>query len=217
MSLIQSLTHHAVLFVHPERKAFAEELWNELKKVSPAHVFYDQTVLDIDTVRGIISWANAPYDGKKIALLSFHTIGLPAQNALLKIIEEPQPTVSFIFITTNKEAIIPTLYSRLQHREITSISASLNSANLFLSTPSQERMKLPFVVHLLEARDEEDRKERENLRTFILTLTTVLAKNPEYSSQVLTILEMASFAGDPSSSGKIILEYLSLLLPETKV
>jgi DNA polymerase III delta prime subunit len=217
MSVISSLTHHATLFVHPERKAFAEELWSELKTQSPAHVLYDQTVLDIETVRGLISWANAPYDGKKIALLSFHTIGLPAQNALLKIVEEPFPTVSFIFVTTNKEAIIPTLYSRLQHREISSTSSSLDNANLFLRTTSSERMKLPFIIQLLEARDEEDRKERENLRNFILTLTTVLTQYGEHASKALNTLEMASFAGDPSSSAKAILEYLSLLLPETKV
>lgn len=217
MSLIQSLTHHAVLFVHPDRKVLAEQLWKELKALSPAHVHHDHTVIDIDTARALTSWANAPYDGKKTALLSFHTITLPAQNALLKIVEEPNENVSFIFITTNKEAIIPTLYSRLQHKEIDTSNASPDMAVLFLTTPTSERMKLPYITKILDARDEEDRKERETLRTFIFSLAIILTQHPQYSSHALTTLEMASYAGDPSSSGKAIIEYLTLLLPEIKL
>jgi hypothetical protein len=217
MSLIQSLTHHAVLFVQPDRKVLAEQLWEELKAVSPAHVRHDHTVIDIDTARALTSWANAPYDGKKTALLSFHTITIPAQNALLKIVEEPNENVSFIFVTTNKEAIIPTLYSRLQHKEMDTSNASSDMAVLFLTTPTSERMKLSYITKILDARDEEDRKERETLRTFILSLAIILTQHPQHSSHALTTLEMASYAGDPSSSAKAILEYLSLLLPETKV
>ena len=88
MSLLTDLTHHAVLFVHPERKMFAYDLWKELHALSIAHVFYNQTVLDIKTARDIIVWASTPYNEEKIALITFHSISLPAQNALLKIIEE---------------------------------------------------------------------------------------------------------------------------------
>lgn len=217
MSLIQSLTHHAILFVHPNRKEFATELWKELSASSPAHTLHDHTVIDIDTARSLTSWANTPFNEKKVALLSFHTITVPAQNALLKIVEEPANDITFVFVTTNKEALIPTLYSRLQHRDISQTISTNANPSQFLATSSSERMKLPFVLKLLEAKDEEDRKDREGVRNFILSLAKTLATDHRYADKVEITLQMASYAGDPSSSGKAILEYLSLLLPETKL
>ena len=217
MSLIQSLTHHAILFVHPNRKEFATELWKELSAASPAHTLHDHTVIDIDTARALTSWANTPFNEKKVALLSFHTITVPAQNALLKIVEEPSNDITFVFVTTNKEALIPTLYSRLQHKDISLISTTDANPSQFLKTTSSERMKLPFIVKLLEAKDEEDRKDREGIRSFILSLAKTLAADHRYADKVEITLQMASYAGDPSSSGKAILEYLSLLLPETRL
>ncbi len=217
MSVIQTLTHHATLFVRSERKSFVQQIWEELHTESPAHILHDITVFDIDTARALTSWANAPYAHKKIALLSFHTITIPAQNALLKILEEPKANIQFILVTTNREALIPTLYSRLQHLESAEELSISTIANIFLSTPSRERMKLPEIVALLSATDEEDRKNREGVRSFILDIVPILKKHPKYSSLTLLTIEMASYAGDPSASGKAIVEYLSLLLPELKV
>jgi hypothetical protein len=216
MSVISSLTHHATLFVHPDRKEYTTLLWEELKQASPAHVLYDKTVIDIDTARALKTWANTSYSTKKTALISFHTITIPAQNALLKMLEEPQETSSFILVTSNKEALIPTLYSRLQHKPLTSTVSPDVTAKLFLETPTAERIKLPYIIQLLETKDEEGRKDREGVQHFILMLVSLLREYPEHSAKTLITLQMASYAGDPSSSGKAILEYLSLLLPEIK-
>jgi hypothetical protein len=217
MPLLTSLSHHATLFVHADRKQFTENLWNELRSLSPAHILHDHTVVDIDTARSLTSWANTPYDSEKIALISFHTITLPAQNALLKILEEPRDGVRFILVTTNSEALIPTLLSRLQHHHIENVTSNKNNTELFLTTPPKERMKLPSITSLLSAVDEEGRKDRENVRAFILSLANTLNKKKEYSYYVPIILEMGSYAADPSSSGKALIEYLSLLLPQTKL
>lgn len=213
MSIIQSLNHHATLFIHKERASLTQEFWKELQLLSPAHILHDKTIFDIDTARTLISWANTPYSHEKTALLSFHIITIPAQNALLKILEEPKPSVKFILITSNKEALIPTLRSRLQLIEQKEIASSSLAAEVFLKTPQSERMKLQEVVTLLNAVDEENRKNREGVRAFILDIVDVLKKQQKYSSEILVTLEMASYAGDSSSSGKSIIEYLSLLLP----
>lgn len=215
MNSIHSLTHHATLFVHRDRKLFADTLWGELKEESRANIFHDHTVLDIETARSLIRWANTPYSGTKVALLSFHTITLPAQNALLKVIEEPSPHVQFIFVTSNKESLIETFYSRVQEQRVPDIEIQKHiEAELFLTTPSTKRMKLPYVVNILEKVDEEKRKDREGGRAFILSLAGVLQKkqvDPKYTKETL---EYASYASDPSSSGKALLEYLALLLPQ---
>jgi hypothetical protein len=218
MNITDSLAHHATLFVHNDRKLFTEKIWGELASKSLAHILHDQTVLDIDAARKLITWANTPYEGEKTALVSFHTITPPAQNALLKIIEEPRSGVRFIFITTNKDAIIPTLYSRLEeHKVEQTLSEKNTDADIFLSTHHTERMKLKKISDLLLKVDEEGRKDREAVRTFILSLVPVLLKNKTPQRYTEETIEITSYASDPSSSGKALLEYLSLLLPQTKV
>jgi hypothetical protein len=214
-------SHHAILCVHPERKAVANTLWDDLRAQSPVHVFFDDTVLDIETARYLISWANTPYNNEeKIALLSFHTITIPAQNALLKVLEEPRTGVRFVLITSTKEAIIPTLYSRLLecvYRETASEKNELkDNALLFLKELPSSRMNLSFIITLLTKTDEGGRKDRESVRAFILNLVDCIKNNNAYDKETLLTLEMASYAGDPSASGKTILEYLALLLPQMK-
>ena len=217
LSPITPLTHHATLFVHHDRKSFAENLWEELRGTSLANIFYPITVLDIDNARELISWANTPYEGEKVALLSFHTITLPAQNALLKIIEEPRSGVQFILVTTNIEAIIPTLYSRLNHVKLSYNEVpSDQSVITFITTSHSERMKLPAVVSLLTKTDEEGRKDREGVRTFILSIIGSGNHYKEIQPYIEELLELTSYAGDPSASGKALIEYIALLLPQVK-
>ena len=120
MKFSELSNHHAILITHPNRKELTAELWSELHAQSIAHRFFDQTVLDINTARQIISWAKSSYDGERVGLISFHTAGIPAQNALLKILEEPGDTTRFILITSNKANLIQTVLSRVQHQEIES-------------------------------------------------------------------------------------------------
>lgn len=217
MTLTTHLIHHATLFVHPERKKFSETLWNDLRNDSLAHIFHDHTVVDIDTARQLTSWANAPYEGERVALLSFHTITLPAQNALLKILEEPRVGVRFILVTTNQEALIPTLLSRLQLQSLPLQEVLYKKeATLFLATPHKERMKLASVTSLLNATDEEKRKDREGVKLFILSIATLLGTKQELHKETQEVLEVASYASDPSSSGKALLEYISLIVPVIK-
>jgi DNA polymerase III, delta subunit len=217
MITLQDLTHHATLFVHPERKDISETLWGELQNNSKAHTFFDTTVLDIDTARSIQSWANTPYSESKLGLVSFHTITVPAQNALLKIVEEPPNGVGFIFITSNKESLLPTLLSRLNEIiHVVSDYLPNDTVGVFLKTKPGERMKLKEIVDLLNKVDENERKDRESVRTFILNIATQLQGKGLPSRYTTECFKMASYAGLPSSSTKALLEYLSLLLPQLK-
>lgn len=230
MKLSDLSKHHAVLIVDNEREAVGLAIWNELQTLSPAHRFFNQTVLDIDTARKIIAWANTPYNEEKVALISFHTSGIPAQNSMLKILEEPREGVKFILITSNKDNLIPTVLSRVQEVDIKKADdrrqmaedADYTNAKLFLETQPTSRIKLPFITELLSRVDEEDRKDKESVRKFILELVEFLGKQiaegriikPKHIEETLKI---TSYSSDPSTSGKALLEYLSLLLPQVKV
>lgn len=215
--------HHAVLLVDSKRDATGNALFQQLQSISPAHRFFNQTVLDIETARKIITWAQTPYNEEKIALVSFHTVGIEAQNALLKILEEPRPGVRFILLTSNKTNLIETVLSRVLEVRLNTEHLpnhnpeTVESAEIFLATSHGLRMKLACIVNILSRVDEEDRKDRESVRSFILTLVILLRKDDSGSKYIEETLNVASYASDPSASGKALIEYLALLLPQTKV
>lgn len=207
--------HHAILLVHENRNVIAEELFAELEKVSPAHRFFNQTVLNIENARAIISWAQSPYSEERVGIISFHTIGLEAQNALLKILEEPQANIRFVLVTSNVHDLLGTVLSRVQQITLASEKKSLQLAEKFLSTKHALRMKLPEVVSLLSMVDEEDRKDKEKIKAFILSLAEYLIQTKEKNvSVILDVFNVAKHITKPSASGKTLLEYLALLLPK---
>lgn len=208
--------HHAILLTHGDRTAYGDELWKELSALSPAHRYFNQTVLDIDTARSIISWAQSPYNDARMALISFHSAGIPAQNAMLKVLEEPRGDTRFILLTSNRTGLLDTVLSRLHHIPLQTEDIDMRHAQEFLSTTSRFRMKLSFVVDLLSKTDEEGRKDREGVRAFILSLVDALQKKKADARYLEETLKVASYASDPSASGKALLEYLSLLLPTIK-
>jgi hypothetical protein len=215
MKLSELPKHHAILLTHGRRALYADEVWKELSSLSPAHRYFQQTVLDIETSRAIISWAQAPYNDERVALITFHTAGLPAQNALLKILEEPREGTRFIIVTTHKKNLIDTVISRMHHMDMAEETES-DAAREFLKAEPQARMKLPSVVSMLMQTDEEGRKDREAVKGFILSLAGTLGKTKSDPRYVKEAIEAASYASDPSASGKALIEYLSLLLPIIK-
>lgn len=208
--------HHAVLITHADRVGLGEALWVDIQERSLAHRYFNQTVLDIETARSIISFAQSPYNGEKIAFISFHSATLPAQNAMLKVLEEPRGEMRFILLTTNKDNLIDTVLSRVQHIHIEGKKVKDTHAEEFLEASSSTRMKLPFITAMLAKLDEEGRKDREAVKGFILNLIETLRRNSSASRHILETLEIASYASDPSASGKALLEYLALLLPQMK-
>ncbi len=211
--------HHAVLIVNEDRKTLAKRLWESLRTESPAHRFFDHTVIDTELAHEIIAFAQSPYTDPKIILISCNSIGTVAQNSLLKALEEPYPNVRFILVTSNKDTFLPTVLSRLhehKHSKEETIPYS-KEALLFLQTKPTERAELSMVTKLLASTDEEKRKDREKVKAFILALVEIMRTHNYQQIHILETIEIASFAGDPSSSGKTLVEYLGLLLPQLKV
>jgi DNA polymerase-3 subunit delta' len=52
----------------------------------------------------------------KYIILSGDTFTIEAQNALLKVLEEPPTNIIFILVTTSKNSILPTIFSRMPHK-----------------------------------------------------------------------------------------------------
>ena len=65
--------HHAILLTDIDRINQTSILWEEIRNLSVAHRLFEQTVLDINTARHIVSWAKTPYHSERVGLISFHT------------------------------------------------------------------------------------------------------------------------------------------------
>ncbi len=67
---------------------------------------------DVREMRALVS--EAPRYGKRrvIMLLEAQTLGIEAANALLKVLEEPNPGTLFVFTIPQRERLLPTLVSR---------------------------------------------------------------------------------------------------------
>ena len=79
----------------------------------------------IDDIRGLIEHVQyAPTQGsyRVFILDEVHMLTREAFNALLKTLEEPPPHVKFVFATTEPERILPTVLSRCQRCDFSSIS-----------------------------------------------------------------------------------------------
>ncbi len=76
----------------------------------------DDGVVKVDEVRALKEWLTfAPHYYRRVIVVEdLGNFNIFAQNAFLKILEEPPPKVYFIMATSNLELVLPTVYSRCQ-------------------------------------------------------------------------------------------------------
>ena len=90
------------------RKVFADRHPDVITVDDPDHVSVGV---------GIVRDARAdvferPNEGKRKIYIFPQSLGIPAQNALLKILEEPPDYAAFVLLTESAEAVLPTVRSR---------------------------------------------------------------------------------------------------------
>lgn len=94
----------------------------KIQRGSHTDLIYSETdattgTLKIDAVRGVARLlAMKPYEGRyRVAIMDdFHMAAGPAQDALLKTLEEPPPHAVLILLATSGEPILSTITSRSQ-------------------------------------------------------------------------------------------------------
>ena len=154
--------------------------------------------------------------GKKIFIIEFSHMTHEAQNALLKVFEEPTADTHFFLLTEHGHALLPTLRSRLstfETEEGALMIPYIQEAKNFLTQSVGERMKeiTPFV---------ED-KNKDGALALLNALEVVLqktfAKDPLSIQEFLKDLEhYRAYLHDRSPSLKLILEYVALRCPQVK-
>lgn len=115
---------HAYLFVGADskKKDFAVSFAKQILRISgeqfnPDLILVEKDKLKIEDIRSLISnLILKPYQSEyKVAIVdNFETITDEGANSILKTLEEPNPSTIIILLASNRNTIMPTIFSRVQ-------------------------------------------------------------------------------------------------------
>ena len=220
--------HHAycilgntVDVVNELEKFFSKELNFSINN-NPDFWYGEFDVMDVDDARAVkILHQNKPTAGdKKIFVVRTNFITEKAQNAMLKLFEEPRGDTHFFLVLPSLNNIIPTFRSRLFIVDNNEKSNSLINPKEFLKMPIGKRMETVKKICGIISDEEESKIE---IIKFVNSLEIELKKKINFlktTEQELKMFEeiekVRQYAGEQSPSLKMLLEHLSILLPVFK-
>lgn len=215
-------THHAVLLEgDPEEtilkvRSFFDEMDISFEG-NPDVLFLSYQKFGIEDGRHIIELAQgAPVrNDHKIIVFSFGSITGEAQNAFLKIFEDPSPRLKFVVLTHSANSLLPTLKSRLHI--IASGKRDVFDPKItkkFFEGSIKERMDQVEAF----VKEYKDSGSKENIKQFLLGVHGVLEekisqKTSSGDVEALEVVDRAlTYLEDKSSSVKILLESVAIAL-----
>ena len=162
----------------------------------------------VNDARELKGRAALKHAGGAVFFIAASSITSEAQQALLKLFEEPQQGVTLVFLLPHG-MLLPTLRSRmLEYPKIQITNDKSQTISKFLIANQKERSD--FITKLLK--DEDGAKER--VRDFVNALEVALAKDVKKNKQGLAdIATVRDYLGDRAPSMKMLLEHLALSLP----
>jgi hypothetical protein len=168
--------------------------------------------------------AQAPFVGEhKVLIIAATRAYHEAQNALLKLFEEPPHETYLFFVLPSLGGLLPTLRSRVQilkHEATSNTHRELpDSAREFIRGTREKRSAL--IKKLTSGKDDEDRRELRDEAIAIVNGIEALAyrkrstssKHQEFTLLLKETSAFRSYLHDRSAPVKLILEHLSLVVP----
>jgi DNA polymerase-3 subunit delta' len=141
--------------------AFEERCAQLVEQLKPLRsVCFMADDFKIEDAKEVIAEAYKSEASTKTLILGAKSFTIPAQNSLLKILEEPPRNIIFILLAPNKSTFLPTIRSRMtlhsehEERQWESMSiklASLDLASLFAWVKEHDKLKKHEAKELLEA------------------------------------------------------------------
>jgi DNA polymerase III delta prime subunit len=213
-----NLTHHAY-YIEGDLALF-----DAYTKEIPHFVAQKYEKFGIDESRELQQRASLKvFNDTALFLIGASTLSSEAQQALLKLFEEPQQGVIFVFVVPHG-TLLPTLRSRmlefpretvqknsLVESEETTRGLFSGQSRAFLKASPKERSDM--IAKILK--DEDDVKER--VRSLLDGFEAELAKHiekPAVHAGLEDIAKVRSYVGDRSAALKMLLEHLAVALPK---
>jgi len=207
-------------------------LFESYKKEIPHFLAQKYERFGIDESRELTAKATLKVMGESaVFLIGASSLTSEAQQALLKLFEEPQPGVVFVLLVPHG-TLLPTLRSRMLAYPTERQLARQNGLASPAAATQDEENRGPFdrqvAVKFLKSdqktrstqiavllKDEDDVKER--VRSLLDGLESELAKHIEDAKAragLEDIVRVRSYVGDRSAALKMLLEHLAVSLPK---
>jgi DNA polymerase III delta prime subunit len=212
--------HHAYIlegdqeFTRKELFTFIEHDLQEQVKGNPDLWHFQYETLTIDDARALRDAQSnkAISTGRKIFIIETRFMTIEAQNALLKVFEEPTPNTHFFIITPNAEVFLPTLRSRIVRVAVENTEHKKNTqAKDFLSLPYKARLER--VADIVEQKDKGGAIELvDGIIAELYARTKTKDMRLSNSEIMQELLTSRGYLNDRSPSLKLLLEHISLIV-----
>lgn len=106
-------------------KSAAEYFLKDLK-ASKLYISPENGSISVEEVRKLYDITKTRGEMKVLVIEDADKMTVSAQNAFLKLLEEPNSYTKFILLTHNKESLLPTVLSRVNSTEILTITAKMS-------------------------------------------------------------------------------------------
>jgi len=219
------LSHNANLIVGGD--SVKDELISVLAKKQKIKIqgnpdFFDRKyeTLTIDDARALKSLAGTrPVDdgGKKIFVLTMNGITVEAQNALLKLLEEPPEYAHFFLIIPSAHLLLPTVRSRLsqidntiqKYSDSVAETGSRQATSLFIGMTTTKR--LDAIKRLMDDISKEKKTKQDAVDLLNGLEASIHGKGLKGNIKALEAIETArKYMNDRAPSMKMLLEYVAL-------
>lgn len=156
--------------------------WEEPGRILNDSIFYDAQIdggIDLIRLSSEFLWQRPAVSIRRLLVIdNAHALTLPAQNAILKIAEEPPAGALLVLLLKDPGALLPAVQSRFQKIFLTggvSAEAPIEEVGLFLKTALSKRKE--FLKSLIERTEEEPRLVDDFVRGMMLELQKDPIKN----------------------------------------
>lgn len=184
---------------------------------NPDVVVYRYSHFPVEDARRIVGAASkAPLGEHRLIIIACERLFHEAQNALLKVFEEPSPGTTLVLVVPAEGQILPTLRSRL-----ISLPGEKEALELhpFITATEEERKKL--VTKLLDRAKSDKDEEKQAARAEAIRIVEDLMRVVHTKGSDIPLLtELDRFLPilhERSAPLKLIFEHLLIVLPKNLV
>lgn len=167
----------------------------------------------IDDARDLRDRAQRKAVSREGRVFAFFAPGMTtdAQNALLKVLEEPPAGAVFFIVVPSPHTMLPTLRSRTQTLHIEKQLGT--DADAFLAATPPQRLEMLKAIY---EHDDDEGRDMGKVLSFLEGLEARFAKEKPTSARqegLLAVYRARKYASDKGSLLKPLLEQIALLTP----
>jgi len=178
---------------------------------------WNEESFSVDTARDVRDVvAKRPFGERQVCIIAGDTFTVEAQNALLKTTEEPGEGTHIVIVTPNPGILLPTLVSRCAPFEVGDAPSVIDTheADIFLSLSIPERLK--YLETIIKNKDKATALALLDGVIVVIRSRTTDGGADAFTASAPLLCELSDMRGyltDRSSSMKLIMEHVALLLP----